>query len=315
MRCRSFSFATLDEAGAQPRRRSIRVPPERAGTHLESREMSPTPIVAFNKARLAFGPRVLWQDLDLQVAPGEFLAVLGPNGSGKTSFINTMLGTTMLDSGSVSIAGAPVRRGSAAVGLIPQQRPFGDNVPLRARDLVALGIDGNRWGVRLARRVVRGRAEELLEMVGASGYANRSVSELSGGEQQRLRAAQALAGDPKVLLCDEPLLSLDLHHQQAISQVIHRQAVERGSAVIFVTHEINPILPYVDRVLYLAEGRFHLGSVDEVMQSQVLTRLYGAPVQVLRVNGRIVVVSGDGERMLPPDGHDHPEVHDENSGK
>ncbi|WP_313812224.1 ATP-binding cassette domain-containing protein [Glutamicibacter sp.] len=280
--------------------------------------MSSTQIVTFNNARLAYGRRVLWQDLNLQVAPGEFLAVLGPNGSGKTSFINTMLGTTALDSGQVRIDGQPVRRGSSAVGLIPQQRPFGDNVPLRARDLVALGVDGTKLGIRLARKSVAAKVDELLELVGASGYANRPVSDLSGGEQQRLRAAQALAGDPRVLLCDEPLLSLDLHHQQAISQVIHQQAVQRGSAVIFVTHEINPILPYVDRVLYLAEGRFHIGTVDEVMQSHVLSELYGAPVEVLRVNERIVVVAGTANRALPPDGHEHPEVpedHEKHGGK
>ena len=264
---------------------------------------------------MAYGSRVLWDELNLSIAPGEFLAVLGPNGSGKTSFVNTMLGTTSLNKGSVSIAGAPVRRGSAAVGLIPQQRPFGDNVPLRARDLVALGLDGSKLGIRIGRNSVRTQVDELLDMVGASGYANRPVSDLSGGEQQRLRAAQALAGNPRVLLCDEPLLSLDLHHQQAISEVIHRQAADRGSAVIFVTHEINPILPFVDRVLYLAEGRFHLGTVDEVMQSSVLTELYGAPVEVLRVNGRIVVVSGEGAHALPADGHDHAEDIDLETGK
>ncbi|QDY64910.1 metal ABC transporter ATP-binding protein [Glutamicibacter halophytocola] len=277
--------------------------------------MSSSPIVHFEDARLAYGSRVLWDELNLSIAAGEFLAVLGPNGSGKTSFINTMLGTTSLNRGSVAIAGAPVRRGSAAVGLIPQQRPFGDNVPLRARDLVALGVDGSKLGIRIGRSAVRQKVDELLEMVGASGYANRPVSDLSGGEQQRLRAAQALAGNPRVLLCDEPLLSLDLHHQQAISEVIHRQAVERESAVIFVTHEINPILPYVDRVLYLAEGRFHLGTVDEVMQSSVLTELYGAPVEVLRVNGRIVVVSGAASSDLPADGHEHAEDIDLETGK
>ena len=261
--------------------------------------MPAEPIVSFQHARLAFGPRVLWQDLDLDVRPGEFLAVLGPNGSGKTSFINTMLGTTVLESGTVRIEGKPVRRGSELVGLIPQQRPIADHVPLRARDLVALGVDGHRPGVRLARRKVAERVDELLELVGASDYGQRPVAELSGGEQQRLRAAQALASNPRVLLCDEPLLSLDLHHQQAISEVIHRQAVQAGSAVIFVTHEINPILPYVDRVLYLAGGRFHVGTVDEVMQSEVLSELYGSRVEVLRVNGRIVVVTGDGERQVP----------------
>lgn len=256
-------------------------------------------IVSFQGARLAFGPRVLWQDLELAVRPGEFLAVLGPNGSGKTSFINTILGTTGLQAGRVLIDGKPVHRGSNLVGLIPQQRPFGDNVPMRARDLVALGVDGNRWGVRFKRREVARRVDELLELVGATSYAQRSVSDLSGGEQQRLRAAQALASNPRVLLCDEPLLSLDLNHQQAISEVIHRQAVDANAAVIFVTHEINPILPYVDRVLYLAGGHFHIGTVDEVMRSEVLSELYGSRVEVLRVNGRIVVVTGDGERRLP----------------
>ncbi|MCW4467026.1 metal ABC transporter ATP-binding protein [Glutamicibacter sp. MNS18] len=256
-------------------------------------------IVSFTGARLAFGSRVLWQDLDLKVRPGEFLAVLGPNGSGKTSFINTMLGTTTLQAGQVLIGGKPVHRGSDLVGLIPQQRPIGDHVPLRARDLVALGVDGNRWGVRMRRARVAARVDELLELVGATDYAHRPVADLSGGEQQRLRAAQALASNPRVLLCDEPLLSLDLHHQQAISEVIHRQAADAGAAVIFVTHEINPILPYVDRVLYLAGGRFHIGTVDEVMRSEVLSELYGSRVEVLRVNGRIVVVTGDGERRLP----------------
>lgn len=256
-------------------------------------------IVSFEGACLAFGSRVLWQDLDLQVRPGEFLAVLGPNGSGKTSFVNTMLGTTTLRAGRVLIQGKAVHRGSPTVGLIPQQRPIGDHIPLRARDLVALGVDGNKWGVRLRRAQVAAQVEQLLELVGATDYADQPVANLSGGEQQRLRAAQALASNPRVLLCDEPLLSLDLHHQQAISEVIHQQAVQAGAAVIFVTHEINPILPYVDRVLYLAGGRFHIGTVDEVMRSEVLSELYGSRVEVLRVNGRIVVVTGDGERRLP----------------
>lgn len=266
--------------------------------------MSSSPIVRFQDARLAYGSRVLWDELNLSIDKGEFLAVLGPNGSGKTSFINTMLGTTSLNRGSVSIAGEAVRRGSATVGLIPQ-RPFGDNVPLRARDLVALGLDGSKLGIRIGRNSVRKQVDQLLDMVGASGYANRAVSDLSGGEQRDFVRPRPWLVTRQSLLCDEPLLSLDLHHQQAISEVIHRQAVERNSAVIFVTHEINPILPYVDRVLYLAQGKFHLGTVDEVMQTSVLTELYGAPVEVPRVNGRIVVVAGDGAGPLPADGHDH----------
>ena len=248
------------------------------------------PVVRLRDASLSFGNRLLWDGLNLDIAPGEFLAVLGPNGSGKTTMLRTLLGLQQLSGGTVEVAGKPATRGSRLVGTIPQQRPFAENTPLRARDLVALGIDGHQWGIRIKRRAIRKRVDELLELVGASSYADRPVGVLSGGEQQRLRAAQALADNPRLLLCDEPLLSLDLHHQQAVSGLIHRQACDRGSAVVFVTHEINPILQYVDRVLYLAGGRFHVGTPAEVMRSDVLSDLYGSPIEVFESNGRIVVV-------------------------
>jgi zinc/manganese transport system ATP-binding protein len=251
---------------------------------------APAPVVRLRNASLSFGARPLWDGLDLDIAPGEFLAVLGPNGSGKTTMLRTLMGLQELSGGSVEVCGKPAARGSRQVGTIPQQRPFDDNTPLRARDLVALGIDGHKWGIRLKRKAMRERVDELLELVGASAYADRPVGVLSGGEQQRLRAAQALADDPRLLLCDEPLLSLDLHHQQAISGLIHRQACDHGAAVVFVTHEINPILQYVDRVLYLAGGRFHIGTPEEVMRSEVLSELYGSPIEVFESNGRIVVV-------------------------
>ena len=251
---------------------------------------APEPVVRLRGASLRFGDRLLWDGLDLDIAPGEFLAVLGPNGSGKTTMLRTLMGLQELSSGTVEVAGRPATRGSRQVGTIPQQRSFDDNTPLRARDLVALGIDGHKWGIRLGRAKMRKRVDTLLELVGATSYAERPVGVLSGGEQQRLRAAQALADDPRLLLCDEPLLSLDLHHQQAISGLIHRQACDHGAAVVFVTHEINPILQYVDRVLYLAGGRFHIGTPEEVMRSEVLSELYGSPIEVFESNGRIVVV-------------------------
>lgn len=248
------------------------------------------PGASLKRASLSFGRRVLWQDLDLQVNPGEFFAVLGPNGSGKTSLMRVLLGLQPLTSGTASINGRPVARGSRDIGYIPQQKSFAPHTPLRARDLVGLGLDGHRWGVRLGSRRYRGRVDELLEQVGASSYADAPVGQLSGGEQQRLRAAQALAADPKVLLCDEPLLSLDLHHQQAISSLINRQCHVHGSAVVFVTHEINPIINYVDRVLYLAGGQFRVGTPEEVMTTEVLSSMYNSHVEVMQSEGRIVVV-------------------------
>ena len=161
---------------------------------------------------------------------------------------------------------------------------------MRARDLVGLGIDGHRWGIRLGSRKYRAKVNELLEAVGALEYANVPVGLLSGGEQQRLRIAQALANNPQMLLADEALLSLDLNHQYAVADLIHRFNRDQGGSVIFVTHEINPIIEHVDRVLYLANGRFTVGTVPEVMNSETLSDLYGTPINVLKSNGRYVVV-------------------------
>lgn len=237
-------------------------------------------------ARLAFGRRVLWSGLDLDVAPGEFLAVLGPNGSGKTSLLKVLLGQQSLTEGTVRVAGGK----HPQIGYVPQQGASELPLTVRGVDLVGLGLDGHRWGLGLAgRRVRAGRVADAVEAVGAGAFAHRPVALLSGGEQQRLRVAQALVSDPRLLLCDEPLLSLDLSHQQVVSELIDRRRRESGTAVLFVTHEINPILSYVDRVLYLVDGRFRIGTPDEVMTSQTLSDLYGAPVEVVRLGGQIHV--------------------------
>ncbi|WP_442860182.1 metal ABC transporter ATP-binding protein [Arthrobacter sp. zg-Y20] len=248
------------------------------------------PVVRLRDAGLSFGGRTLWKNLDLDINAGEFLAVLGPNGSGKTSFLKVLLGLQPLTGGTVTINGRNVHRGSKDIGYIPQQKSFSTGTPLRGRDLVGLGVDGDRWGLRLRRAPVRRRVDRLLEQVGATSYADEPVGQLSGGELQRLRAAQALATNPDLLLCDEPLLSLDLHHQQAISSLIEQRCHDDGSAVVFVTHEINPVIEYVDRVLYLAGGQFRTGTPAEVLRSDVLSEMYGSRVEVLRSHGRIVVL-------------------------
>jgi zinc/manganese transport system ATP-binding protein len=168
---------------------------------------------------------------------------------------------------------------------------------IKARDMVRLGLDGSRWGPSLLfgaqRRIVRQRVDELLDAVGATSYGESPVSMLSGGELQRIRIAEALAADPVLLVLDEPLAALDLARQQDIAALVDRQRRERDTAVVFVTHEINAVLDYVDRVLYLAGGRFRWGPPSEVMTSEALTELYGAPVQVLNVHGRLVVLAAD----------------------
>jgi zinc/manganese transport system ATP-binding protein len=269
-----------------------------------------TPAIRLQGAALRFGDRTLWRDLTLDVAPGEFLAVLGPNGSGKTSLLKVLLGLQELSEGTVAVGGRAPRRGSSAVGYIPQQRSFDRDLPLRGRDLVRLGLDGHRWGVGLSQRSAGLRVAQVIASVGASRYADSPIGLLSGGEQQRLRIAQALLGDPRVLLCDEPLLSLDPQHQQAVSALIDARRRDADTAVVFVSHEVNPILPMVDRVLYLVGGRWAVGAPDEVMTGGRLSELYGTEVDVLRVRGRIVVIGAPDDAHGEKGGHHHHHEHE-----
>jgi zinc/manganese transport system ATP-binding protein len=263
-------------------------------------------VLQLTDASLAYGRRTLWSGLDLEVAAGEFVAVLCANGSGKTSLMRVILGLQPLSAGQLTVAGKPPRRGSDDIGYVPQQRRAEPLTPLRARDVVGQGLDGHRWGIGLPSASRRRRVVAALESVGAAHYADMPIGLLSGGEQQRVRIAQALVADPPLLLCDEPLLSLDLPSQRTVTSLVDRRRRERDTAVLFVTHEINPVLPYVDRVLYLAGGRFRIGTVEEVLNSATLSELFGAPIEVVRVGGRILVA---GIPDTPEQAHhDHHEI-------
>jgi zinc/manganese transport system ATP-binding protein len=262
------------------------------------------PVLALRDAGLSYGERELWRGLDLDVAPGEFVAVLGPNGAGKTSLLRTVLGQQALTSGTMSFLGKPVARGHRRIGYIPQQRLMESGTPMRTRDMIALGVTGHRWGIRRERPAERARIDELVAEVGATAFADAPVAELSGGEQQRARVGQAIAADPALLLCDEPLISLDLRHQREVTELIDRQRRQRDAAVLFVTHDVNPILDVVDRVLYIAGGRFRIGAPDEVLRADVLSDLYGTAVDVVRTMGRIVIV-GAADPSGELGAHDH----------
>jgi len=266
------------------------------------------PAMCFDRATLAYGDRVVWSELSMTVPQGEFLAVLGPNGSGKTSLLRALLGLAPLSSGTLDVLGRPPRRGNPAIGYVPQHAGFDRDVPLRGRDLVGLGVDGHRWGFGRLSPADRLRVETALDDVAARPYADEPIGRLSGGEQQRQRIAQALVGDPQLLLCDEPLASLDMRYQQEITELIGTWSRERHGTVVFVTHDVNPVLSYAHRVVFVVNGRWAAGKPDDVLTTETMSGLYEAPVEVLRVRGRVVVVgeaSGAGFDLDEP--HHFPE--------
>jgi zinc/manganese transport system ATP-binding protein len=246
--------------------------------------------VRFERVTLSYGPRTIWSDLSLDIAASTFVAILGPNGSGKTSLLRAILGLVPPSTGRIEVLGRPPRRGDAAIGYVPQHSSFDADLPFRGRDLVRLGIDGHRWGIAWSDPVANARVERSLAAVEAESYADAPIGRLSGGEQQRLRIAQALVGDPRILLCDEPLANLDLRHQQAITDLIAGWRDRTGGTVLFVTHDVNPVLRVVDQVLFVVNGRWAAGTPDEVLRSERMSELYGSHVDVVRVHGRILVV-------------------------
>jgi zinc/manganese transport system ATP-binding protein len=255
-------------------------------------------------AAIDLGGRTIWQKVGLSVQPGEFLAILGPNGAGKSTLLKAILGLLPLSAGRITVLGHPARRGNAAIGYVPQRRHFEADVRIRGRSIVRLGLDGGNWGLPLPflqRRKAREaalRVQDAIDLVGAGAYADRPIGELSGGEQQRLLIAQALVTRPRILALDEPLDSLDLRNQQGVAGVIRQISQEMGAAVLLVAHDVNPILSAVDRVVYVAHGQIAVGTPEEVITTETLSRLYNTPIEVLRASdGRIVVVGQPEEEV------------------
>jgi zinc/manganese transport system ATP-binding protein len=259
-------------------------------TQISKNRATGKPVLEITDATLAFGEKTLWTGLNLTVQPQEFIAVIGSNGSGKSSLLRAILGQEQLTSGAIRVNGHSAGHGSKEIGYIPQHRSTDASTPMRARDLLRLGYDGHRWGIPFSTSKVRARVNHVLDCIDGHELADKPIGTLSGGQLQRFRVGQAVIGSPDLILADEPLSALDLHQQQAVANLIDEERREHQAAVLFVTHDVNPILGMVDRVLYLANGRFRIGTPDEVLRSEVLSELYDTPVDVLRNQGRIVVV-------------------------
>jgi zinc/manganese transport system ATP-binding protein len=249
------------------------------------------------------GGRQILSGVSFTVAPGQFTGLIGPNGAGKTTLLRVILGLTPPTEGRVLLNGSPrPRHGGRLIGYVPQKLAIDQDVPLRARDVVALGIDGHKLGFPLPSAKRKDQVNEALRAVGAESYADARIGELSGGEQQRVLIAHALIGEPKLLLLDEPLANLDLKSEQGIVSVLAGLAREQGIAVLISAHDLNPLLRETDTVVYVAGGRAAAGPTDEVIRTEVLSALYGSHVDVLNVRGRIIVIAGD-EQQEPQAHH------------
>jgi len=265
--------------------------------------------VELDRATIELGARAVLADASFAIRPGEFIGVLGPNGAGKTTLMRAILGLLPPTQGALRVFGETPHRGNPQIGYLPQVRTVLPDLRVRGLDFIGSSLNGERWGLPRLKRADHRMIDDTLALVGARDLANRPLSAMSGGERQRLLLAQALIGSPKLLLLDEPLISLDARHQEVAIDVVRKVCRDRGITVMFSAHELNQLLGTLDRVLYLGNGRAVLGTVDEVITAPVLSRLYGTDIQVLRADGHIFVMSRG--RDVEGSAHQHEHNHED----
>ncbi len=266
--------------------------------------------VELDHLTLRLGGRTVLDDVSIAIKRGEFVGVLGPNGAGKTTLMRAILGLLPPSDGTIRVHGRPPQRGDLSIGYLPQLRTVIPDLRVCGRDFIASSLHGERWGVPSIARTERKMIDDTLALVGARALADRALSDMSGGERQRLLLAQALIGSPRLLLLDEPLISLDVRHQEAVIATVRQVCSERGITVLFSAHELNQLLGTLDRVLYLGNGQAALGTVDEVINGPVLSRLYGTDIQVVHAEGHIFVMSRGHDMEHVEHLHDHGHGHE-----
>ncbi len=268
-----------------------------------------TTAIELDRVTLRIGARNVLSDVSFAIRSGEFIGVLGPNGAGKTTLMRAMLGLLPPSAGALRVFGHSPRRGDHQIGYLPQVRTVLPDLALRGRDFIAASLNGERWGVPSLTGADRAMIDETLDLVGARDLGTRPLSDMSGGERQRLLLAQALIGKPRLLLLDEPLISLDARHQEIAIDVVRRVSRERGITVLFSAHELNQLIGTLDRVLYLGNGRAVLGTVEEVIRAPVLSALYGTDIHVVRAEGHIFVMARGRDVEQVEHQHEHGNGH------
>lgn len=258
--------------------------------HSTIEQIMQNPVINLENVELTLGGRTIFHDLTITIYGGEFIAVLGPNGAGKSTLLKLLLGLYQPTSGKITILRKSPKRGNNEIGYAPQHRILESDLALRARDVVGFGLDGNKWGIALPNKERDKHIEQALSEVDLLHLADMPVGRLSGGEQQRLLIAQALLTHPKILLLDEPLSNLDITHAQAVVSLVTKIARSRGITVLLVTHDVNLLLPVVDRVLYMANTHSAIGKPEQVITSEELSQLYGSPIEVVKTKGRLFVI-------------------------
>ncbi|HEY8081809.1 MAG TPA: ABC transporter ATP-binding protein [Acidimicrobiales bacterium] len=261
-------------------------------------------ILAVEGVSVSLGGREVLHDVKFHFGAGEFIGLIGSNGAGKTTLLRVILGLVEPTAGRVLLGGKPRSRRNPLVGYVPQQIGLDPDMPIRARDLVGMGLDGHRFGIPLPSARRTALIDEMLDAVDALRFADSRVGSLSGGEQQRVMIAHALISRPRLLLLDEPLANLDIRSEQEVVTLVAGIARQQGVAVLISAHDMNPLLPVMDHVVYVAAGRVASGPTDEVVTTEALSRLYGHRVDVIHVNGRVLVVAGRENEGLHGDGHD-----------
>lgn len=251
------------------------------------------PAVRMRDVAVRRGGSTVWAGATMEIPQGSFTAVIGPNGSGKSTTAQLLLGMLPTSAGELEVLGEPPRKGNPQIGFVPQNHSLAQGATISCRDVVGLGVLGNRWGSGIRTKGVRAQVDAALAAVGATSYADARFDNVSGGQQQRVSIAQALINNPKLLVLDEPLSGLDLHGQVEIVELVHKINHDLDVTILFITHDLNPLLAHIDSVYYIYEGAAYFGTRDEVVDAELLTKMYGTPVQVTRTDDGCIYTRTD----------------------